>query len=230
MRNWVLYGILAIINFAIVCLITMSMIPFYCLYIYLTLVIIICVLPIKMKNGGEKRTFIAKAINTLFFIFMAIPIVIHMIFPLNPEILFEKIMFFLLTTMFVAFCLLWRQSSIWLGSNYIDGIEFPSCLVENGPYILVRNPIYLAQIGLVISFEFTPTITTVQSYRIISFVFAILVCLIIIIAWKIRIQKEESMLTALNKYQNYCERVPRILPTLTSILNFLNEPICPKKC
>lgn len=133
--------------------------------------------------------------------------------------------------MFVAFCLLWRQSSIWLGSNYIDGIEFPSYLVENGPYILVRNPIYLAQIGLVISFEFTPTITTVQSYRIISFVFAILVCLIIIIiAWKIRIQKEESMLTALNKYQNYCERVPRILPTLTSILNFLNEPICPKKC
>jgi len=171
------------------------------------------VLPIK-KNFAKDRhkcTPREMIINGLFAIFMVVPVVIHIIFPLNSEILSAKIAISLLITCFIMFCVLWRQSTEWLGYNYIDGVAIPDSLVVNSPYVLARNPIYLAQIGLVSCLGFTMVITTINNFKIISLVSVISACLIMVIKWNNRIKREELLLMTFDNFETYHKIVPKIV-------------------
>ena len=84
-------------------------------------------------------------------------------------------------------------------------------LIQGGPYQVVRNPMYLGilLIGL----------------GVVLAVFKLWVVVIFLIVFVIRymllIFKEEKKLLAVfpGAYQEYCKKVPRILPKLSSIIN-----------
>ena len=84
-------------------------------------------------------------------------------------------------------------------------------LIDNGPYALVRNPMYLGilliGIGIVM--------------MLLNWWLALVFALIFFVRYILLIDKEEHKLTALFKehYLNYKNKVPRLLPSLGMLLN-----------
>lgn len=89
-----------------------------------------------------------------------------------------------------------------LVARVIEGHE----LVERGPYGVVRNPIYLAMIGMLIA-----TGLAISDWQ------ALLVALVVFLAGnQIRIRSEEKLLREAfgGKFDDYAHRVPAVFPRI----------------
>ncbi len=107
-------------------------------------------------------------------------------------------------------------SSVWLSAaavrtlgkqwtyvaRTIEGHE----LITQGPYHLVRNPIYLAMFGMLVAFGLSLTIWPVLLVAIVIF----------LIGTVVRIRSEEKLLRATfgAQFEDYERRVPAFLPGL----------------
>jgi len=89
-----------------------------------------------------------------------------------------------------------------LVARVIEGHE----LVEQGPYAVVRNPIYLAMIGMLLA-----TGLAVSSWQ------ALLAAIFVFLAGnEIRIRSEEKLLREAfgSKFEDYARRVPAVFPRI----------------
>jgi len=64
--------------------------------------------------------------------------------------------------------LLWHQSVTWLGKSFIDGVTLPDEIIKKGPYLLTRNPIYLAYLIILGTFGGVLLISIDPAYRLIQ--------------------------------------------------------------
>lgn len=94
-------------------------------------------------------------------------------------------------------------------------------LIQAGPYQIVRNPMYLGifLIGL------GAVLAMFKWWAVVIFV------LVFIFRYMILIDKEEKKLMQLfpQEYQDYCRRVPRIFPSLSSIIRLDINQYLPMK-
>jgi protein-S-isoprenylcysteine O-methyltransferase Ste14 len=89
-----------------------------------------------------------------------------------------------------------------LMARVIEGHE----LIRQGPYALVRNPIYLAMLGMLIA-----TSLAVSRWQALGFA-----AIVFAVGTAIRIRTEENLLrgTFGAKFEDYARRVPAFLPRL----------------
>lgn len=113
----------------------------------------------------------------------------------------------------------------YMGPLFADGIYKSDRLITNGPFSLVRNPIYGSYIILFLPLSLY-CFTIGQAKYVIIQVIALLLFMglgrILIIY---RITQEEKVLSIFGAdYASYKAQTPRLFPTLKSFYNFMKQP------
>lgn len=119
---------------------------------FLVFILIILVPKWKSVYSGAKKPGLKKdpLYITVLSIIMPIALGITLFLPMlcpeyRPEYKYLQILLMILATLGL---LLWRQSMDYMGSLFADGIYESEMLITNGPFSLVRNPIYSSYIIL----------------------------------------------------------------------------------
>lgn len=113
----------------------------------------------------------------------------------------------------------------YMGSLFADGIYKSDKLITNGPFSLVRNPIYSSYIILYPSLGIYGSTIVQAKYAIIQVIALLLFICLGGILLNYRITHEEKVLSCFGaEYTRYKAGTPRLLPTLTSLIGFMNQP------
>lgn len=193
--------------------------------------VILFILPrgYTLKSNREQVQNVPHYIKILtivfLFIFFIKLAVIYLIFidpiKINNYIYINTAIFSLISLVM----LFWNQSIRFMNKLFADGVYKPQKLITNGPFSLVRNPIYFSYIFafsmLVVLYPFL----FLSSYYLIYIVTEILFFSTGYILIKDRITQEEQILSEFgDEYIKYKNEVPRLFPTINSFKYFMKQP------
>lgn len=177
------------------------------------------------KNQVQKTPLGIVFLSILFLLVFVIKLMIFW-FCIDPEKASNYI--YINTAIFTIISLgmlLWNQSVGHMDSSFADGICKPKRLIITGSFNLVRNPIYFAYVLCFSVLLFLYPFLFLNNYYLIYLFVECLFFSTGYILLKNRITQEEKVLSEFgNEYIKYKNEVPRLIPTLSSLSNFMKQP------
>jgi protein-S-isoprenylcysteine O-methyltransferase Ste14 len=226
--NWIYYGTYI---FIVYCLLLFSIkesqpyLPLLFVAI-LTIVLLLPVGPILLKNRHQtyQSPRYIDVISVLFCIFVILKILYNIFFkdPIKTQhYLFINAAIY---TFISTALLLWNQSVKYMNSQFADGIYKPEKLLVNGPFGLVRNPIYLSYIlAFLVSLLLYP-FAFYGKYIFASLTIEVPLLIMGYMLINYRIKEEEKVLLTFDEYSLYKVNTPMLFPTYGSFIYFMKQP------